>query len=135
DPADYADDPGYLGLDVGEIVVLGGAVATIRTTDTVAATGGIDFIEGNAGGDILLGGVAGDQLYGDAMVKGAHDGDDIVLGDNGRLEWLYAGDAAFAAIEALLPQDRNGAALGKFDGAVSTLDLITTELPASHLGG
>lgn len=107
----------------GAITVLGGTVKTIRTTDTVAGTGGKDTVSGNAGADIILGGVQGDNLYGDAATPGANDGDDVMLGDNGRLEWGYGGNGS--PIEA-------GFA---FDATLTTLDLITTELPALHPGG
>ena len=100
----------------------------MRTTDSVASTGGSDTIVGNAGGDVSAGGVLAETIYGDAPTKGTADGNDIILGDNGRIEWLYRGDAAFASIEAGLP----GAT---FDNLLSTLDLVTTELPAAHPGG
>jgi Ca2+-binding RTX toxin-like protein len=109
------------------IIVLGGGVATLRTTDSTTATGGSDTIVGNAGGDIIAGGVLAETIYGDAPTKGAFDGNDVILGDNGRLEWLYRGDTAHAAIEATLP--------GAFDTSLTTLDLITTEVPAAHPGG
>jgi len=115
----------FPGAGLDAITILGGTVATIRTTDVVAATGGSDTISGNAKGDIIAGGVLADTLYGDAAVPTGLDGDDIMLGDNGRLEWLYRGDPNFAAIET-------GFA---FDNTLTTLDLITTELPAAHPGG
>ncbi|HEU5192826.1 MAG TPA: hypothetical protein VFX14_24355 [Methylomirabilota bacterium] len=116
----------YPGTGLDAITILGGTVQTIRTTDAVAATGGVETISGNAGGDIIAGGVQADTLYGDrATPINALDGDDIMLGDNGRLEWLYGGDAAFGTIEAGFV----------FDNTLTTLDLITTELPAAHPGG
>jgi Ca2+-binding RTX toxin-like protein len=115
----------YPGAGSDAITILGGTVSLIRTTDTVSSTGGIDTISGNAAGDIILGGVLGDTLYGDALTTGAYDGDDIMLGDNGRLEWLYVGDSDFAGIEAGFT----------FDTSLTTLDLITTELPVAHPGG
>ncbi len=118
----------YPGTGLDAITILGGTVATIRATDAVATTGGRDTISGNAGGDVIVGGVQGDALYGDRAVPGVNalDGHDIMLGDNGRLEWLYqGGGAAFAAIEAGFV----------FDNTLTTLDLVTTELPAAHPGG
>jgi len=115
----------FPGPGSNAITVLGGTVAVIRTTDTATLTGGIDMMSGNADGDIMAGGVLGDTMHGDAATPGAFDGGDSMLGDNGRLEWLYQGDAAFAAIEAGL----------FFDKTLNTLDLITTELPISHPGG
>ncbi|RLQ23593.1 LEPR-XLL domain-containing protein [Seongchinamella sediminis] len=105
-----------LGEGPGERLLRGAPFQTLRTTDTAASSGGADTIEGNAANDILMGGTAGDTING-------NDGDDIALGDNGRLEWGY---------------DFNGDAF--FDGesdvdGLSTLDIITTELPAAQPGG
>lgn len=115
------------------ILILGGAVATVRSTDPTAATGGVDTVSGNAGGDIVLGGVQGDTLYGDrALVAATNalDGNDILLGDNGALEWLSTGRLGeitgidLAANNALLV-----AGFASRDADLDTLDLITTEQP------
>ena len=70
---------------------LGTGIAVITTTDTAEATGGSDTISGSAGADVIAGGVAGDTLYGDRAVPNAStnalDGDDVILGDNGQLEF------------------------------------------------
>src|SRR5258706_1769733 len=81
-------------------------------------------MEGNAGNDIMIGGAFGDEMHGDAGVladiNAALDGNDTMLGDNGLLNWLYPGLAAFAStIEA---------GFG-FDRSIATLDLITTIAP------
>jgi Ca2+-binding RTX toxin-like protein len=123
-----ADPSAHGGITGAAIGVLGGGVATIRTTDISTATGGSDSIVGNAGGDIIAGGVLAETIYGDAATKGAFDGNDIILGDNGRIEWLYRGDAAFASIENTLTGPG-------FDNLLSTLDLVTTEVPTAHPGG
>jgi len=73
--------------DNGEIILSGGMVALIHTTDTSEATGGADTIKGNAAADIIIGGVNGDVLYGDASIPGVVDGDDVILGDNGELDF------------------------------------------------
>jgi Ca2+-binding RTX toxin-like protein len=120
--------------------ILGSAIATIHTTDNVnaSATGGSDTISGNGGGDIIAGGVFGDYLYGDratpTAATAANDGNDIILGDNGALEWLSTGrlnevtgiDIA-ANNPALFAKDGAGVA----DTDLTTLDLITTEQPTS----
>src|SRR5258706_5355455 len=81
-------------------------------------------MEGNAGNDIMIGGAFGDEMHGDAGVladiNAALDGNDTMLGDNGLLNWLYTGLAAFAStIEAGFV----------FDSSIATLDLITTIAP------
>lgn len=115
------------------ILILGGAVATIRSTDLSAATGGVDTISGNAGGDIALGGVQGDTLYGDranVAATNALDGNDILLGDNGALEWLSTG--RLNEISGIDLAANNAALVAGFasrDANLDTLDLVTTEQP------
>jgi Ca2+-binding RTX toxin-like protein len=121
-------DPAAHGGITGDAIgILGGGVAKIATTDVDTTTGGSDTIVGNAGGDIIMGGVLAETIYGDAATPGAYDGNDVILGDNGRVEWLYTGDPAYASIESGMP--------GAFDNTLATLDLITTDVPASHPGG
>ncbi|MGC9450585.1 MAG: hypothetical protein ACP5I4_03990 [Oceanipulchritudo sp.] len=109
---------------------VGTAVDLITTKDTVETTGGADTMSGNAKADIMLGGVNNsgeDYLFGDRGDRNdtnntagddqdptsttiANDADDILLGDNGLLDFTYLTDT-----------DRN------------TLDLIHSEEDA--LGG
>jgi Ca2+-binding RTX toxin-like protein len=110
---------------IGELYILNSAVKTVCTTDEIEDTGGVEIIEGNAAGDIIAGGVMGDMIYGDALSTGDYDSSDIILGDNARLEWGYQGDPDYAGIE-------DGFV---FDDSLTTLDLITTELPDAHPGG
>ncbi len=82
----------FLSGDVpGRLFILGSAVNRITTTDDEEASGGSDTIEGNAMADIILGGVGGDTVYGDratpTTASTADDGDDVVLGDNGLLDF------------------------------------------------
>jgi Ca2+-binding RTX toxin-like protein len=61
----------------------------LLSAETLAhGVGGVDIISGNAGADVILGGAAGDLLYGDdaAGSAGDADGEDILLGDNGRID-------------------------------------------------
>ena len=58
--------------------------------------GGPDTMSGNAGNDIMLGGVNNggtDKMYGDRKLPNsttiADDGDDIMLGDNGELDFTF----------------------------------------------
>lgn len=97
-----AGNPGQDVLlgDGGEITFINAKVTVIRTIEP--GEGGADFIRGNDFGDTLLGGFAGDELYGEAMaenlglVRSLEDesraGDDWILGDNGRLDFILASD-------------------------------------------
>ncbi|MHA1215846.1 MAG: hypothetical protein ACTSPX_00790, partial [Candidatus Thorarchaeota archaeon] len=109
----------------GQMHVLDSAVKMIRTTDDDTVTGGADSISGNAAGDYIIGGVIGDLLHGDACTPDGNDGDDVILGDNGRFNWGYQGDQDFAEIESGMI----------FDDSLNTLDLVTTELPEAQPGG
>jgi Ca2+-binding RTX toxin-like protein len=53
------------------------SVYKLETTDTSAATGGVDTIISNAGQNVILGGVAGDTI------TAAGGSQNIILGDNG----------------------------------------------------
>ncbi|MBC2714899.1 MAG: calcium-binding protein [Desulfobacteraceae bacterium] len=90
----------------GRLIVFGTAVDFITTTDTEELTGGPDTIEGNAGYDIVIGGVNNDDgsgdpekdfLYGDRYAPMGttigNDRDDILLGDNGLLDFTYLSDS------------------------------------------
>ena len=98
----YGDDASASanGLDLGDVMLgdnaqidyTGGLISRAVTTDTSAATGGVDLISGNAGDDRIVGGVLGDTIQGNA-------GNDVVLGDNGRLDWLAAGDLNVATLD------------------------------------
>lgn len=109
-------DPGRDRLigDQGVVEYDTGILAQVFTTDLDDAQGGVDYIEGNDGDDTLMGGVHGDTLMGESwsvtlVQGGAASYNDVILGDEGRIEY----DAA--------------------DGDYNTLDLITTHAPA--LGG
>jgi len=88
----------------GQLTVLGSAVALIHTTDVENATGGADTIEGNAAGDVIIGGVNGsvitqtDKLYGDAQSPDIYDWDDVILGDNGVLDFAL-GDTDLTTLD------------------------------------
>ena len=78
----------------------GTAVDLITTTDVLETTGGADTMSGNAKADVMLGGVNDggvDTLYGDRAparrsLDIANDGDDILLGDNGLLDFTLGAD-------------------------------------------
>ncbi|MCL5281932.1 MAG: hypothetical protein M1376_18715 [Planctomycetes bacterium] len=117
--------------------VLGAAVKTIRTTDEEHPEyGGSDVISGNAAGDIIAGGVFGDILYGDCASPTdesiAHEGDDIILGDNGAFEWLSTGrldEITGIDLAANNPDLVDNDGKGWPDTDLTTLDLVTTEQP------
>ena len=82
-----ADADDILFGDHGLVGLVSGHVVQVRSTDF--ANGGVDTVSGSAGNDTLVGGAQGDQLYGDAATPGAIDGDDVMLGDNGRIDFGY----------------------------------------------
>ncbi len=106
------DNPATLGR-----LVQGAAIDLITTTDIAENTGGADTMAGNAGADIIIGGVNDggiDRLYGDARTPIPDlDGDDIILGDNGLLDYTW-----------------DGANEGAGDADRETLDLIATTAQA-----
>jgi Ca2+-binding RTX toxin-like protein len=95
--------------DNGMIAFTRTMIATVTTTDASEATGGADTISGNGGGDYILGGVGGDTIFGDRTTPGTFDGNDVIMGDNGNLDF-------------------------SLDSNFSTLDLVLTQIDAS-LGG
>jgi len=80
----------------------GTAVDRIMTTDNVVSgesKGGADTMSGNAKADIMLGGVNNggiDTMYGDRAAPTAatiaNDANDIMLGDNGELDFTFGAD-------------------------------------------
>ena len=101
-------DPDGEGEDLGPpIVSLAGIRAVfvfIRTEELDAnalAFGGVDHAYGNKGEDIIFGGVAGDFLKGD---DGA-DGADIILGDNGQIDFGLDNDGVSTKIEEIYTTD------------------------------
>jgi len=122
---------GRLLVQVTDMPV-GTAVDLIKTTDIEDETGGADTMSGNAKADIMLGGVNNggeDTIYGDRAepttgMDGtiANDGDDIILGDNGLLDFTYDPADYPADNQSVTPDtDRN------------TLDLIRSK--QDGLGG
>jgi Ca2+-binding RTX toxin-like protein len=104
----YGDDS--ITLEAGTAVVLGDngivrrdateTVTQVATTDTTAATGGVDTITSAGGTNVILGGVGGDTIE-------APGGTNIILGDNGtvNLNNLVANDI-FTTDPALGGNDR-----------------------------
>ncbi|UCE37655.1 MAG: DUF4347 domain-containing protein [Thermoplasmata archaeon] len=78
------DDNDIILGDNGKITMPDEVIQVIETTDP--ATGGSDIIEGNDDDDKILGGAAGDFIWGNL-------GNEVILGDNGRLDFVVDGDA------------------------------------------
>ena len=107
---DLVTSSGFLQDEALKAKVQDPAVFTVK--DGIAAgsfandTGGADLIEGNAGADVLIGGVNNggvDELYGDRKAPNAttiaNDGDDVLLGDNGKLDFTFGTDTERATLE------------------------------------
>ncbi|WP_152049608.1 LEPR-XLL domain-containing protein [Tautonia marina] len=111
--------------DHGRIDLQNNIIFLVQTIDP--GLGGRDLIFGNDGDDIVLGGFEGDTLDGGL-------GDDVLLGDNGRLEWLSSGRLEdITGIDVAVENPALAAAFAVPDTDISTLDLITTTDPT--LGG
>ena len=67
--------------DNGTVELVAGAITLLRTTDTVADTGGDDTITGDADDDIIFGGVNLDTIEGNG-------GNNIIFGDNGFIDYV-----------------------------------------------
>ncbi|MHC4543130.1 MAG: LEPR-XLL domain-containing protein, partial [Planctomycetota bacterium] len=120
-------------VDEGRLHILDSSVNMIHTIDEVNTTGGSDLIEGNAAADVIVGGVNGanpaegidpfdtyrEYLYGDAENPNVpDDGEDVILGDNGILDFAYDGTLHDHLPGYPLP----GLVLANDD--LSTLDLV-----------
>ena len=133
--------------DYGEDILVGdGGLLTLRDGAKTFLTtrhpddGGVDTIAGNEADDIILGGYEADFLFGEAadaaglaaMAAGAA-GDDIILGDNGRLDWVLDEDEIMYRADV---EEHLAGIVAILDGATedsSTLDRIMTTSPL--LGG
>ncbi|TXS95200.1 calcium-binding protein [Parahaliea maris] len=86
----------FLAGTEGRRLVQGTAIDLITTTDIAEGSGGADVMSGNSGADVILGGVNDggiDHLYGDAQTPApTMDGNDIILGDNGLLDYTFGPD-------------------------------------------
>ncbi|OUR78342.1 hypothetical protein A9Q83_08220 [Alphaproteobacteria bacterium 46_93_T64] len=118
--------------DHGQLVFDNGGDGAVDYLETINTDmGGSDVIQGNDDADIIMGGAFGDRLYGEApeplltvLVSGAA-GDDIILGDNGRIDWRLVDDTVAGRSDI-------GAGSFDLDGLVPnslTLDRIMTTAP------
>jgi Ca2+-binding RTX toxin-like protein len=78
------DDNDMILGDNGMITMPDEVIEVVETT--YPTIGGEDIIEGNAGDDYILGGAKGDFIWGNT-------GDEVILGDNGRLDFVVDLDA------------------------------------------
>lgn len=84
------------------LTVYGTGVRSITTTDTAEGTGGADTLSGHAGADLMFGGVHGDTMYGYAIGgvgTPAHDAGDILLGDNGLVDFAFGADTDLTTLD------------------------------------
>jgi Ca2+-binding RTX toxin-like protein len=102
---DLASDNDIILGDNGEILFAGysalhpenfGIKELIRTTDESNSTGGHDYAEGELGNDVIFGGVNAsvDVLFGNV-------GDDVILGDNGELDFAYGTDTDLDTLDLI----------------------------------
>lgn len=117
--------------DGGEITYAATPVTLIRSIET--DQGGQDTVSGNTGNDTILGGMADDLLYGEAdgpllsLMSGT--GDDIILGDNGRLDFVLATDQILGRSDVVQHLGGVTVTLDGESADPSTLDRITTTAP------
>jgi len=85
-----------------------GVLELVRTTDESDDTGGHEYAEGEIGEDVIFGGVNGsvDVLLGNT-------GSDVILGDNGELDWDFDDDEHNLGTLDLISSYRDG--LGGID--------------------
>jgi Ca2+-binding RTX toxin-like protein len=79
-----------------------GRLEIVRTTDTVEDTGGHEYVEGQLGEDVVFGGVNGGvdpDMNPDVLL--GHEGDDVVLGDNGELDFAFDGDTNLDTLDLI----------------------------------
>lgn len=123
--------------DAPDEPVFGDVVASLLShiQTTAPANGGEDIVHGGAGGDVLLGGFAADTVYGDddAGSAGAADLDDIIVGDNGHVEFvlgviarLYTTDTtnATGGADTLIGNAGDDWILGGVNGAPAGCDIL-----------
>jgi Ca2+-binding RTX toxin-like protein len=128
-------DPGkdvILG-DGGEMTFIDADVTMLRSIEP--GEGGADHIEGNDLDDILMGGFDGDEIFGETVAANLaltadRAGDDTILGDNGRLDWILPDDEILGRQDVV---DHLTGTTVTLDPNAATLDRITTTDPT--LGG
>ncbi len=86
----------YIIGDNGELVYNNGVATSLRTTDSVATTGDDDVIDGGNGDNLVLAGVGSDNVS-------SGDGNDLILGDNGQIDFDAADSTRPAMIQTLAP--------------------------------
>lgn len=112
--------------DNGQLLMENEMPLVLESTDT--DTGGNDVIHGDDGDDLAMGGIGDDTLYGETqldkldLMTGAA-GNDSLLGDNGRVDWVMASDSVEGRSE-LGTFDLDGETPDK-----ATLDRIMTIAP------
>ncbi|HET9823430.1 MAG TPA: LEPR-XLL domain-containing protein [Burkholderiaceae bacterium] len=100
-------DNGQMDFADGTTPANFGRLELVKTTDTSNATGGREWAEGQLGNDVVIGGVNGsvDVLFG-------NEGSDVVIGDNGELDFALGTDTNLDTLD-LIRSYRDG--LGGID--------------------
>ncbi|MEX0330675.1 MAG: LEPR-XLL domain-containing protein [Puniceicoccaceae bacterium] len=126
-------DNGEIDFSLDE--ALGAGIPDLNTIDLIRSyrdgLGGEDWISGDQGDDVLIGGTAGDLMYGDDATAshGSLDGEDIMLGDNGKVELINDPSYDFDSPDAYLNDITNFGRLYVQVAASeypTTVDLIAT---------
>lgn len=138
---EYSNAPGQDVLlgDGGAVTFVHGAFTVISSVDP--SDGGDDTISGNEDDDIIIGGEGNDGLYGEADphavvgdnlagIQADGAGDDVLIGDNGRIDWALTSDTIAGRPD--VQEELNGNVV-TLDPSTSTLDRITTTDPT--IGG
>ncbi|WP_188859657.1 LEPR-XLL domain-containing protein [Marinobacterium nitratireducens] len=121
--------------DGGQKYFQNGHVILLRSHET--DQGGSDEIHGNDGNDTIIGGYDDDLLYGETdldhlVLAAGRAGEDVMLGDNGRLDWTLPDDDILGRQDVI---DEFGGTLITVDPVAvpadgwATLDRITTIAP------
>jgi Ca2+-binding RTX toxin-like protein len=102
-----ADDNDIIVGDNGEMLFAAfnammpdnfGRLELVRTTDVLENTGGHDYVEGELDDDVIFGGVNGGVEH-DVLL--GHEGNDVVLGDNGELDFALGSDANLDTLDLI----------------------------------
>ena len=83
-----------------------GVLERVTTTDESDDTGGHEYVEGELGEDVIFGGVNGSPM-GDVDVLFGNAGNDVVLGDDGELDWNFDGLNHLGTLD-LIRSERDG---------------------------
>ncbi|WP_407493414.1 hypothetical protein [Pseudooceanicola sp. MF1-13] len=107
-----------------------------RIYTTQFALGGADIIEGNQGSDIGIGGTGADSIFGDNQDADVLPGSDLLIGDQGEIEYFNVSGTDTSEIDYVRSTDTADA-----DGGADTIeggdggDIIIGGVLSDHLYG